>query len=81
MAPLPKAFNAHLILVDIAYKNGLIIYSRRTRGGEEGDHFLVYPPLSVSSQQIGDILRLLETSLEQFADVLLSSLNINGASR
>ena len=81
MAPLPKAFNAHLILVDIAYKNGLIIYSRRTRGGEEGDHFLVCPPLSVSSQQIGDILRLLETSLEQFADVLLSSLNINGASR
>jgi adenosylmethionine-8-amino-7-oxononanoate aminotransferase len=81
MAPLPKAFNAHLILVDIAYENGLIIYSRRTRGGVEGDHFLVCPPLSVSSQQIGDILRLLETSLEQFADVLLSSLNINGASR
>ena len=31
------------ILVDIAYARGLIIYSRRTRGGVEGDHFLVCP--------------------------------------
>lgn len=81
MAPLPKELNAHLILVDIAYENGLIIYSRRTRGGVEGDHFLICPPLSVSSKQICDILSLLETSLEQFADVLLTSLNTYGTSR
>jgi adenosylmethionine-8-amino-7-oxononanoate aminotransferase len=81
MAPLPKELNAHLILVDIAYENGLIIYSRRTRGGLEGDHFLICPPLSVSSKQICDILSLLETSLEQFADVLLTSLNTYGTSR
>lgn len=81
MTPLPKELNAHLILVDIAYENGLIIYSRRTRGGVEGDHFLICPPLSVSSKQICDILSLLETSLEQFADVLLTSLNTYGTSR
>lgn len=81
MAPLPKELNAHLILVDIAYENGLIIYSRRTRGGVEGDHFLICPPLSVSSKQICDILSLLETSLEQFANVLLTSLNTYGTSR
>lgn len=80
MAPLPKELNAHLILVDIAYENGLIIYSRRTRGGVEGDHFLICPPLSVSSKQICDILSLLETSLEQFANVLLTSLNTYGTS-
>ena len=81
MAPLPKALNAHLALVDIAYENGLIIYSRRTRGGVEGDHFLVCPPLSITSQQISDILRLIDMSLEQFANVLASSPNNNGASR
>jgi adenosylmethionine-8-amino-7-oxononanoate aminotransferase len=81
MAPLPKALNAHLALVDIAYENGLIIYSRRTRGGVEGDHFLVCPPLSITSQQISDMLRLIDMSLEQFANVLASSPNNNGASR
>ena len=28
-APLPSALNAYVRLVEIAYKNGLIIYSRR----------------------------------------------------
>ncbi len=80
MAPLPKALNAHSTLVDIAYENGLIIYSRRTRGGVEGDHFLVCPPLSVSSEQVVDILRLLEESLEQFAETLPAFPNIKGSS-
>ena len=81
MVPLPRALNAHLSLVDIAYENGLIIYSRRTRGGVEGDHFLVCPPLSVTPQQISDILGLLDISLKQFADVLKSSPNYHGTSR
>src|SRR5690606_5272924 len=45
MAPLPRALNAFHELVEIAYQEGLIIYSRRTRGGIEGDHFMVCPPL------------------------------------
>ncbi len=45
MAPLPKEANAYLRLVELAYERGLIIYSRRTRGGLEGDHFLVCPPM------------------------------------
>lgn len=45
MEPLPVALNAHLRLVDIAYDESLIIYSRRTRGGRIGDHFMVCPPL------------------------------------
>ena len=45
MAPLPKEANAYLRLVEHAYERGLIIYSRRTRGGLEGDHFLVCPPM------------------------------------
>lgn len=68
MTPLPKEMNAHSRLVDIAYQNGLIIYSRRTRGGIHGDHFLVCPPLIVSAEQIQEILSILRSSLDQFAN-------------
>ena len=40
MAPLDSKLNAYDRLVELAYARGLIIYSRRTRGGKEGDHFL-----------------------------------------
>ncbi|WP_193368667.1 aminotransferase family protein [Pelagibius marinus] len=67
MQPLPKGLNAHSRLVDLAYERGLIIYSRRTRGGIEGDHFLVCPPMIVDEAQVGEILGLLEESLVAFA--------------
>ncbi|WP_069300076.1 aspartate aminotransferase family protein [Neptunicoccus sediminis] len=65
-APLPTELNAHARLVDIAYENGLIIYSRRTRGGLSGDHFLVCPPMSVSEPQLDEIAEILERSMRQF---------------
>lgn len=68
MAPLPKELDAHVHLVEEAYSRGLIIYSRRTRGGLEGDHFMVCPPLIVSSEQIGEIMEVLTDSLDAFAD-------------
>jgi len=66
MRPLPKELNAHSRLVDIAYDLGLILYSRRTRGGIEGDHFLVCPPLIVTETQIGEIIQVLDTALARF---------------
>ncbi|MBB4304740.1 adenosylmethionine-8-amino-7-oxononanoate aminotransferase [Rhodobium orientis] len=68
MTPLPTALNAYLRLVDIAYENGLILYSRRTRGGISGDHFLVCPPMIVTESDIDEIVGLLITSLDRFAD-------------
>ncbi len=67
MTPLPKEMNAYLKLVDMAYANGLIIYSRRTRNGLEGDHFLVCPPMIITRDQIGEIMEMLVKSLDQFA--------------
>ncbi len=67
MEPLPVALNANLRLVDIAYERGLIIYSRRTRGGRIGDHFMVCPPLITTDNQIGEIMDMLTASLDQFA--------------
>lgn len=65
-APLPPELNAHARLVDIAYENGLIIYSRRTRGGISGDHFLVCPPMIVTEPQLDEIAQILDRSLLQF---------------
>jgi adenosylmethionine-8-amino-7-oxononanoate aminotransferase len=67
MEPLPKELEAHSRLVDIAYEKGLIIYSRRTRHGLKGDHFLVCPPMIITSKQVNDILALLHQSLSEFA--------------
>lgn len=65
-APLPVALNAHSRLVDIAYDNGLIIYSRRTRGGTSGDHFLVCPPMIVTEEQLDEMTDMLDRALAQF---------------
>ena len=65
-APLPTSLNAHARLVDIAYDNGLIIYSRRTRGGTSGDHFLVCPPMIVDEAQLDEITDMLDRSLASY---------------
>lgn len=67
MEPLPAAMKAFERLVDIAYDKGLIIYSRRTRGGTQGDHFLVCPPMIVTEEQIDEIMTQLTASLDSFA--------------
>ena len=67
MAPLPVSVNAHERLVEIAYELGLIIYSRRTRGGRVGDHFMVCPPLITTEEQVDEIIDLLDQSLMIFA--------------
>ena len=66
MAPLPASLNAYARFVDIAYENGLIVYSRRTRGGVDGDHILVCPPMIVNESQIEEIMDMLDRSLRQF---------------
>ncbi len=75
MKPLPKELNAHQRMVDLAYERGLIIYSRRTRGGVEGDHFLVCPPMIVSREQVGEITAILGDTLEVLARELKLPVN------
>lgn len=62
-APLPARLNAHQRFVDLAYARGLIVYSRRTRDGIEGDHILVCPPLIVNTDHIDEIIGGLDASL------------------
>ncbi|MXN63902.1 aminotransferase class III-fold pyridoxal phosphate-dependent enzyme [Stappia sp. GBMRC 2046] len=66
MQPLPKELGAFDRLVEIAYDNGLIIYSRRTRGGYEGDHFMVCPPMIATEDHVEEIMDGLTRSLDTF---------------
>jgi adenosylmethionine-8-amino-7-oxononanoate aminotransferase len=68
LRPLAKELNAFNELVDIAYENGLIIYSRRTRGGYSGDHFLIAPPMISTADHVAEIIEGLDLSLSQFLD-------------
>ncbi|MBL1435936.1 MAG: aspartate aminotransferase family protein [Rhodobacteraceae bacterium] len=65
-APLPAHLNAHQRFVDMAYARGLIVYSRRTRDGLEGDHILVCPPLIVDNNHIDEIIAGLDATLIEF---------------
>ena len=67
MEPLEPKLQAHERLVELAYDRGLIIYSRRTRGGKAGDHFLVAPPLIITKEQIADMMAILRDALDAFA--------------
>jgi len=67
MEPLDPRINAHDRLVELAYARGLIIYSRRTRGGTAGDHFLVAPPLIITRDQIAEMMAILRDALDAFA--------------
>ena len=67
MEPLPVELNAYTELVEEAYRRGLIIYSRRTRGGFRGDHFMVCPPLIITDEQVDEIMTLLVESIDAFA--------------
>ncbi len=68
--PLPSTLNAHQRLVDIAYEMGLIIYSRRTRDGVEGDHIMVCPPLIVTEAHLDEITDTLDTALTRLVGEL-----------
>lgn len=76
MTPLPKEANAFAKLVEYAYEEQLIIYSRRTRGGYEGDHFLVCPPMVTNETHVDEIIDKLTRALDRFANDL--SLPVSG---
>jgi len=67
LEPLPSHWQAHSRIVDICYQHGLIIYSRRTRGGSAGDHFLLCPPLIITPGGVAEIFATVRLALQQFA--------------
>ena len=75
MEPLPASLNAYDHIVKLAYERGLIIYSRRTRGGTCGDHFMVCPPMIITAEQIDDIISRLDDALAALCKQLKLAIN------
>lgn len=66
-APLPPAMKAYDRLTEAAYALGLIVYPRRSRGGYEGDHIVIAPPMITTIAQADEIVALLGEALTAFA--------------
>lgn len=67
LEPLPPERMAAARLTELAYERGLILYWRRTRGGDRGDHVMVCPPLIVTEAQIEEIIAPLGDALDALA--------------
>jgi adenosylmethionine-8-amino-7-oxononanoate aminotransferase len=61
--PFPPELNAHFLLTDEAYDEGLIIYPRRPINGLKGDHVMIAPPLIITREEIGELLERLDRAL------------------
>lgn len=70
MEPLPTGAMAARRLCEIAFERGLILYWRRTRGGNSGDHVMVCPPLIVTPGQVDELIGMLGDSLDALRDEL-----------
>jgi adenosylmethionine-8-amino-7-oxononanoate aminotransferase len=66
-APLPPDLKAFDLLTEEAYRRGLIVYPRRSRGGYAGDHVLIAPPMIITAAQVDDMLGIFGEALRAFA--------------
>jgi adenosylmethionine-8-amino-7-oxononanoate aminotransferase len=53
--------------------NGLLIYSRRTAGGKNGDWFMLSPPLTITPAECDELLRRLDKALKAYEAQLRAS--------
>jgi adenosylmethionine-8-amino-7-oxononanoate aminotransferase len=69
-APLPPEWKIGQRVLDAAYARNLIVYSRRVKGGVQGDYTMVAPPLIVTTGQIEEIVAILGEAIAEVAAVL-----------
>jgi adenosylmethionine-8-amino-7-oxononanoate aminotransferase len=62
-APLPAAALATERIRIHALRNGVMLYSRQTSGGRYGQWFMVAPPLTISDDEIVELLRRTEAAV------------------
>ena len=69
--PFEPGKNVFSRITEIAREqHGLLIYPRRSLNGLAGDHFLVSPPLTITADEVGVILDLLDRTLSDFMNVI-----------
>lgn len=63
---IPPELDAYAVLTEMCYDRRLIVYSGRCRGGAEGDHVQICPPLVVNEPEIDEIVSLFDDALSDF---------------
>jgi adenosylmethionine-8-amino-7-oxononanoate aminotransferase len=72
--PFPRSMQLTKELVEIAQKNGLLIYPAGAGlDGIHGDAVIIAPPLTITKREIEELTRLLRKSLQDYMDVKLSN--------
>jgi adenosylmethionine-8-amino-7-oxononanoate aminotransferase len=66
--PFPAAANVFDRITRLAKGRGLLIYPRRSLNGLRGDHVLIAPPLTVTRQDVDDIVALFADTLAAFEE-------------
>ncbi len=71
--PFSPELNAHFLLTDAAYDEGLIVYPRRPINGLKGDHVMIAPPLIITRREVGELLERLDRALARTEAMLPGS--------
>ena len=64
--PFKRELNAACLFQNLAIKNGLMIYSRRTNYGDFGDWLMITPPLTIPTEQLSGLAHGLAKTLADF---------------
>ncbi|AZB43219.1 aspartate aminotransferase family protein [Bacillus sp. FJAT-42376] len=66
-APFPKQRRAGAKFIELAFKNGLILYPASAGiDGGDGDAVIIAPPLTITSQETADLLKRFKRTCSQF---------------
>ena len=76
--PFPADRQALEHLRTCALKNGLLIYARRTSGGKFGEWFMVSPPLTITRDEIDEMLARLSTTIRELEEILWAATQSTG---
>lgn len=69
--PFPADAHVFNVITRLAKARGLLVYPRRSLNGLLGDHVLISPPLTVTQQDIDEIVALFAETMRVFAEVVL----------
>jgi adenosylmethionine-8-amino-7-oxononanoate aminotransferase len=69
--PFPPSLKASRRLYDLCLLEGLLIYpGSGTREGQDGDHFIIAPPFTITGAEIDDLVARLDRGLKALAAAL-----------
>jgi adenosylmethionine-8-amino-7-oxononanoate aminotransferase len=69
--PFPRKLQVTKTIIDLAQKNGLLIYPAGAGlDGVNGDAIIISPPLTISKREMEELVRLLNITLDQFNETL-----------